>query len=102
MGRVAKSKTKLDNKQIESDAERWENRELGASFEHAKVVSQNESSTLDLAIDDALGLRSVTIRLQKGLVADFEKFAKEDGIGYQPLIRMVLTRYARDRKGKTK
>jgi predicted DNA binding CopG/RHH family protein len=52
-------------------------------------------------IDDAFDLRSVTIRLQKGLVREFEQFAKQDGIGYQPLMRMILTKYATERKAKS-
>ncbi len=85
-------------KQSGKDARKWDSRELGASMEHAVLAPQAEALELDRKIDDALELRSVTIRLQKGLVEDFERFAKSDGIGYQPLMRMVLTKYAAERK----
>jgi len=87
-----------DMPQIEKDAELWESGQLGASIEHAVPVAEEEAKIIDAMIDDALSLRSVTIRLQKGLVKEFEQFAKQDGIGYQPLMRMILTKYATDRK----
>jgi predicted DNA binding CopG/RHH family protein len=51
-------------------------------------------------MDDALGLEKVTIRLQKELVEEFKMIAKEEGLGYQPLIRQVLTNYLRTRKSQ--
>lgn len=70
----------------------WESRELGASAEHARRVSHAEA----LAVDDALGLQVISIRLQKKLIENLKKLAKHEGIGYQPLIRQVLTHYVRD------
>ncbi|HEY9773880.1 MAG TPA: hypothetical protein V6C81_08720 [Planktothrix sp.] len=67
---------------------------------NAKPVPADKAAELDQMIDDALG--SVTIRLQGHLIQSFKQFATEEGIGYQPLIRQVLTKYASERKRKIK
>lgn len=72
--------------------ETWENGKLGASEEYTRKVSP----TIEKAVDDALGLQIVSIRLQKKLIETFKEIAKIEGIGYQPLMRQVLTRYAHE------
>lgn len=44
-------------------------------------------------IDDALGLQPISIRLQKDLLDNLKALALLNGLGYQPLIRQVLTRW---------
>ena len=75
-----------------NDEDLWDNRKLGASEEYVGVVSREE----ELAVDEALGLQVISIRLQKKLIENLKKLAKHEGIGYQPLIRQVLTHYVRD------
>jgi len=70
----------------------WESGALGRSQEHVGVVSQEECD----AVDEALGLQVISIRLQKKLIESLKKLANKEGIGYQPLIRQVLTRYVRE------
>lgn len=70
----------------------WDSRELGASPEHVRVVSEAEASE----IDDVMELQLISIRLQKQLIEDLKLIAKQEGIGYQPLIRQALTRFVRD------
>ena len=72
----------------------WESRTLGASEKHACKLPHKE----ELAIDEALGLQIISIRLQKKLIANLKLIAKHEGIGYQPLIRQVLTHFVRDQK----
>lgn len=72
--------------------EKWENHEFGASEEHVRKVSAEEEK----AVDDALDLQVVSIRLQKALITQFKALAIDEGIGYQPLMRQVLTHYAHD------
>lgn len=48
------------------------------------------------AVDDALGLQLISVRLQKELLEQLKDLAEEEGIGYQPLIRQILTRHVRD------
>lgn len=47
------------------------------------------------AIDDALGLQMISIRLQKSLLTNLKAIAEHHGVGYQPLIRDLLNRFAR-------
>jgi hypothetical protein len=74
------------------DAELWESGQLGASEEHVRPVSPEKTKE----IQDALGLQPVTVRLQKELVEQLKVLAKNEGLGYQPFIRHILTRYVRD------
>lgn len=68
----------------------WETGELGRSLEHA-VSSPPEESR---AVDEALGLQLISIRLQKSLIATLKQIAAYHGIGYQPMIRDLLNRFA--------
>lgn len=47
----------------------------------------------DKSIDDALGLQPISIRLQKDLIENLKGLAQLNGLGYQPLIRQILTRW---------
>lgn len=85
---------------LTADHERWDNRELGASEEHLQVLSDEQQNQLDKEIDDGLGLQHISIRLNKSLIEQLKQLAQLDGIGYQPLIRQVLTRYAKDNEHK--
>lgn len=68
----------------------WESGSLGTSIEHAKRAADDHEST----VDDALGLQMISIRLPKELINDLKYLATREGIGYQPLMRRVLLRYA--------
>lgn len=73
-----------------SNVELWESGALGESAEHARVAAGSKQE-----VDDALGLQLISIRLQKQLVNDLKKIAEINGIGYQPMIRDLLNRFAR-------
>lgn len=73
-----------------SSTELWESGELGQSDEHAVVATGSKQE-----VDEALGLQLISIRLQKQLVCDLKKIADHHGIGYQPMIRDLLNRFAR-------
>jgi hypothetical protein len=75
-------------KKYEKDVELWEDRSLGASIKHAARVSDAQTK----ALDDALGLQLLSFRIQKSLILKLKNIAKEEGIGYQPPMRQVLTR----------
>lgn len=74
----------------------WENRELGSTETFVRKVSQEEEKLLD----EKLGLQIISIRLQKSLINDLKDLAGEDGLGYQPYIRQILTQYVRNEKRK--
>ncbi|OTA15413.1 hypothetical protein Xbed_03589 [Xenorhabdus beddingii] len=78
---------------IASTDEAWENGELGCSEAHVKVSDITE----DL-INDALDLQPISIRLNKSLIEDLKMIADLSGLGYQPLIRQVLNRFANSEK----
>ena len=78
--------------------DQWDDRTLGATAKYARKLPKQDEQ----AIDDALNLSIISIRLQKELINNLKTLAKEEGIGYQPLIRQVLTHYVRDRRVNTK
>ena len=69
---------------------RWESGELGRSAEHAVAAHEQ----LEREVDDALGLQLISIRLPKRLIEDLKLIAAKEGLGYQPLVRRVLIRFA--------
>jgi predicted DNA binding CopG/RHH family protein len=80
------------------DVDLWDSRKLGADIRYAERTSEAE----DKAVDDALGLQAISIRLQKSLVKQLKALAGRDGIGYQPYIRQILTRHARENRTASK
>ena len=76
--------------------DRWENRELGASESFVRKVSPKREK----ALEEKLGLQIISIRLQKNLVDDLKDFAGENGLGYQPYVRQLLTQHVRSEKIK--
>lgn len=75
-------------KKIKGTEEAWESGELGCDEAHVKTSKLNEDQ-----IDEALGLKAISIRLQKSLIDDLKLIADINGLGYQPLIKQVLRRY---------
>lgn len=70
------------------NTELWGNRELGASEEHVRVAKTSQS------LDDKLGLQAISIRLPKTLIANLKAIAAHHDIGYQPMVRDLLSRFA--------
>lgn len=62
---------------------------VGTVEEHVAVAS----SELSIGLDDALDLQPISIRLQRDLIDNLKALARLNGLGYQPLIRQVLTRW---------
>jgi predicted DNA binding CopG/RHH family protein len=81
---------------IPTSAEAWESGELGQDEDYVK---QAENVDIE-AIDRELELQMISIRLQKSLIEDFKMIAKVHGLGYQPLIRQVLKRFADSEKNR--
>jgi ribosome recycling factor len=72
------------------NVELWESRELGASEDHVGAVSLD----FNIDIDDSLGLQAISIRLQKDLLKNLKSIAAYYDVGYQPMIRDLLNRFA--------
>lgn len=45
-------------------------------------------------IDDSLGMQMISIRLQRDLISVLKEIATFHGIGYQPMVRDLLHRFA--------
>lgn len=76
--------------ELENDP--WESGELGRSLEHAELVNDPDEQA---AIDEALNLRLISIRLEQSLIDAFKLIASRNkNIGYQTLMRQCLKRFA--------
>ncbi len=67
----------------------WDSGELGREAAFAQRVTLSDETSLD----EAVGLQMISIRLQKSLIDDLKFIATAHGIGYQPLVRDVLSRF---------
>ena len=74
---------------IKDTTESWEDRTLGADEAHVGAADD----THEIALDDAMGMQSISIRLPKQLVSQYKLIAHFHGVGYQPLMRDVLLRF---------
>lgn len=75
---------------IASTSQAWEEGQLGRDEAHVQVASKE----VELQLDESMGLQMISIRLQKELIEDYKKIAEFHGVGYQPLMRDALKRFA--------
>ncbi len=75
---------------ITGTVEAWESRTLGADAEFARRAPAD----LDAKIDASLNLHAISIRLPKDVIETYKLLAKMHGIGYQPLMRDAICRFA--------
>lgn len=75
---------------IEDTEEAWGLGELGQDEKFTKVAPED----VQAMIDDHLELQPISIRLEKSLIEDFKLIASIHGLGYQPLMRQALKRFA--------
>lgn len=68
----------------------WESRALGASAAHVKRAA----AELQAEIDEKVGLQAISIRLPKSTIDVYKALAKLHGVGYQPLMRDAICRWA--------
>ena len=74
---------------IKDTTEAWDDRSLGADEEHVGVADEAHEA----ALNDALGLQSISIRLPRQLISQYKLISHFHGVGYQPLMRDVLARF---------
>jgi uncharacterized protein (DUF4415 family) len=74
---------------IESSDDAWESGKLGRDEKYA--VADEQVTT---EMDDDLGLQMISIRLSKDLINSFKLLGHKYGMGYQPLMREALKRFA--------
>jgi len=70
--------------------EAWDSGELGENLASAKVTSAKRTEE----IQESAGMQLISIRLPKSVIDDFKVIAQIEGLGYQPLMRIALIRYA--------
>lgn len=75
---------------IPDTEEAWLSGELGKEEEFAAAAPDDA----ELIINEHLDLQPISIRLEKSLIEDFKLIAKLHGLGYQPLMRQTLKRFA--------
>jgi len=76
---------------IESTEDAWDTGELGRDEKHVRRSAPEQEAMLD----SALRMQPISVRLQTELIEQLKFIAKYHGIGYQPLMRDILARWAR-------
>lgn len=71
----------------------WENGELGQTEKFVKKTSAEQTT----AVYTKLDLQMISIRLQAEVIAELKALASDEGLGYQPFIRQILTQYIRNK-----
>lgn len=66
----------------------WGDRTVGAEEQFVEIATD-----INAAVDAALDLHPISIRLQKNLIDNLKALSHLHGLGYQPLIRQILTRW---------
>ena len=74
---------------IKDTTEAWDDRTLGADESFVQVAEPAHR----VALDEALGLQSISIRLPQDLIRQYKLIAQYRGVGYQPLMRDVMARF---------
>ena len=76
---------------IPGEVDPWETGDLGKDEKYVECAS----AEVKREIETSLELQMISIRLQKELIEELKLIANYRGIGYQPLMRDVLCRFAR-------
>lgn len=75
---------------IPGTIEAWESGALGTTEANVRQASRE----MEQEIDEALGLQAISIRLPKSTIDTYKALAKMHGVGYQPLMRDAICRWA--------
>ena len=86
-----KSEMTKMTKKIKGSTQNWESGKLGRDAGYVVSATAEE----ELALANALELKPISIRMPTDLIRTLKVIAGVHGIGYQPLIRDVLSRFAR-------
>lgn len=79
----------MNKKRIKDAEQAWDSRTLGADEAFVGVADESHEQ----ALQEALELQSISIRLPKELIRNYKLIADFHGVGYQPLMRDVLHRF---------
>ena len=78
------------HKQVPASDEAWESGKLGDDPKFVKIFDGD----IQPQVDEALAMQPISIRLPKSLIETFKLLGQKHGVGYQPLMRRVLARFA--------
>ena len=78
------------HKRIPALDEAWESGDLGNDLKFAKIYEGD----IQPQVDEAIAMQPISIRLPKSLVETYKLLGQKRGLGYQPLMRCVLIRFA--------
>ena len=78
------------HERIPASDETWESGELGNDPKFARV----HEGDIQLQTNEAIAMRPISIRLPASLIETFRLLGQVHGLGYQPLMRRALTRFA--------
>ena len=78
------------HKHIPASDEAWESGELGNDSKFAKIFEGD----IQPQVDEAIAMQPISIRLPKSLIEAFKLLGQKHGLGYQPLMRRALARFA--------
>ena len=81
----------MSAKLIKNTEEAWDSRTLGADEQFVGVADESHEA----ALEEALELQAISIRLPKDLIRNYKLIADFHGVGYQPLMRDVLYRFVK-------
>ena len=80
-------------KKIKGNAEAWEDGTLGRDEKFVSKVDIDSS-----LLDEAAGLKSISVRMPTSLIEDLKYIGQIHGLGYQPLMKQILSRFVEAEK----
>ncbi len=89
------SSKRHNEKELLTESEEWETGKRGSR----SIAATNEE---DAALDEAMELQMISIRLPHSVVEKLKTMAKMEGIGYQPYTRQVLIHHIQGDGGSGK
>jgi hypothetical protein len=81
----------MNMKKVRGTPSAWESGALGVNPDTVRIAGQEHEE----ALDAALGMKSISIRMPAGLVEMYKLIARHHGVGYQPLMRDILSRWVK-------
>lgn len=76
---------------IEGSVKNWESGKLGQDADYVVSATADEEKALEAALE----LKPISVRMPVTLIKKLKLIANFHGVGYQPLMRDVLGRFAR-------
>jgi hypothetical protein len=79
-------------KKIEGSPSVWEDGTLGTNPATVRLAGKEHEDALDVA----LGMKAISIRMPIAVIEAYKLVALHHGVGYQPLMRDILSRWAKE------